>query len=206
MNRLTTSMASALVAGVVAVAVAVALFTGGAALLACADAPDAGRQTTILEPDYDSYAKYVDVYLARRCGSLDCHGQPGRAYRIYGREGYRLYTAQDGGLISGDQPTTEEETRANFQALVALEPEEMSRLMGRQGAEPNRLLFLRKPLRLERHKGGPSMAEGDPGYRCVVSWLSVPVVRGDASLIAPAERTPMSPAAIGACAQAAAFP
>ena len=55
----------------------------------------------------------------------------------------------------------------------------MSRLMARQGDNPNQLLFLRKPLKIERHKGGPAMAEDDPGYRCVVAWLQIPVVDGN---------------------------
>ena len=46
--------------------------------------------------------------------------------------------------------------------------------MGRQGENPNQLLFLRKPLKIERHKGGPAMAEDDPGYLCVTSWLKHP--------------------------------
>ena len=140
---------------------------GGTALVftmlsGCASAPDPGRLTDVIVPDFDTYVSSVDAYLTRRCGSLDCHGQPGRAYRIYSREGFRLVQLQDGGLVSGQQPTQPEEQRANFQALVSVEPEEMSRLMARQGDNPNALLFLRKPLKLERHKGGPAMAEDDP--------------------------------------------
>ena len=158
---------------------------GGAAigLLAMAvraSSPDENRLTEVIVPDFDTYVASVDAYLTRRCGSLDCHGQPGRAYRIYSREGYRLYTIQDGSLVSGQRPRARpDEQRANFQALVALEPEEMTRLMARQGENPNQLLFLRKPLKIERHKGGPAMAEDDPGYRCVVAWLQIPVVQGD---------------------------
>jgi hypothetical protein len=173
---------------------------------ACASSPDENRLTFVLTPDFDTYKTQVDAYLTRRCGSLDCHGQPGRAYRIYSREGYRLYTIQDGGLVSGQQPTQEDELRANFQALVALEPEEMTRLMARQGAEPNQILFLRKPLRLERHKGGPAMAEDDPGYRCVVAWLQIPVVQGDGTPIPKEQRATLSVNALKACAEATSFP
>ena len=167
-----SAVRAALVMGVVGTAV------GLLALAACASSPDENRLTFVITPDFDTYVANVDAYLTRRCGSLDCHGQPGRAYRIYSREGYRLYTIQDGSLVSGQQPTQPEEQRANFQALVSLEPEEMSRLMARQGENPNQLLFLRKPLKIERHKGGPAMAEDDPGYRCVVAWLQIPVVDG----------------------------
>jgi hypothetical protein len=175
-------------------------------LVSCASAPDKGRVTTVITPDFDTYVSSVDAYLTRRCGSLDCHGQPGRAYRIYSREGYRLYTIQDGGLVSGQQPTQPEEQRANFQALVSIEPEEMSRLMARQGENPNLLLFLRKPLKLERHKGGPAMAEDDPGYRCVVAWLSIPVVDGNGTPIPPASRAKLSANALRNCADATNFP
>jgi hypothetical protein len=161
-------------------AVATSLVGGAGSLLAgstsCAHVPDENRFTLILQPDFNVYQANVDTYLRRRCGTLDCHGQPGRAYRMYGREGFRLYN-EDAGLISGVQPTTPEETRANFQAIVGLEPEEMSRLIATQGEDPKKLLFLRKPLRLERHKGGPAMAEDDPGFRCVQAWLRVPVIR-----------------------------
>lgn len=182
------------------------LLLSGPSIMSCASPPDKDRVTTIITPDLDTYVKNVDSYLTRRCGSLDCHGQPGRAYRIYSREGYRLYTLQDGGLVSGQQPTQPEEQRANFQALVALEPEEMSRLMARQGENPNMLLFLRKPLKIERHKGGPAMAEDDPGYRCVVAWLSIPVVDGAGVPIPVTARAKLSANAIRNCADATSFP
>lgn len=185
-----------------ACAASFALFAGAA----CAPSPDTSRVTDVLTPDFDSYVTHVDAYLTRRCGSLDCHGQPGRAYRIYSREGFRLYSLEDGGLVSGQQPTRPEEQRANFQALVALEPEEMSRLMARQGAEPNRLLFLRKPLKIERHKGGAAMAEDDPGYRCVVAWLQIAVVDPSGALIDPPNRTKLSANAIRFCEEATSFP
>jgi hypothetical protein len=177
-----------------------------AAVVSCASAPDPNRLTEVIVPDFATYVASVDAYLTRRCGSLDCHGQPGRAYRIYSREGYRLYTVQDGGLVSGQQPTTPEEQRANFEALVGLEPEEMTRLMARQGENPDQLLFLRKPLKLERHKGGPAMAQGDPGYLCVVAWLSIPVVQGDGKPIPAAQRAKLSANALRNCAEATSFP
>lgn len=190
---------------------AIVMSVGGTAIAlatiaACASSPDENRLTFVITPDYDTYVQQVDAYLTRRCGSLDCHGQPGRAYRIYSREGFRLYQVADGSLVSGQQPTLPEEQRANFQALVSLEPEEMTRLMGRQGENPNLLMFLRKPLRLERHKGGPSMAEDDPGYRCVVAWLSIPVVDGAGVPIPPQNRAKLSANALRNCAEATSFP
>jgi hypothetical protein len=196
--RATTRNALVLSAASIGVAIATTL--------SCASPPDKDRVTDILAPDFETYVQNVDSYLTRRCGSLDCHGQPGRAYRIYSREGYRLYTIEDGGLVSGQQPTRPEEQRANYQALVALEPEEMGRLMARQGENPNVLLFLRKALQIERHKGGPAMAEDDPGYRCVISWLSIPVVDGSGNPIPKAQRPELSDNAVRNCATAASFP
>jgi hypothetical protein len=195
-----TGMRTALVVSVCGTAAALI------ALSACASAPDPDRLTNVIVPDFDTYVANVDAYLTRRCGSLDCHGQPGRAYRIYSREGFRLVQIQDGGLVSGQQPTQPEEQRANFQALVSVEPEEMSRLMARQGDNPNELLFLRKPLKIERHKGGPAMAEDDPGYRCVVAWLQIPVVDGNGVPIPKEQRQKLSANGLKNCAEATSFP
>jgi hypothetical protein len=178
-----------------------------ALLASCASSPDASRTTNVLEPDFNIYRDNVDLYLARRCGTLDCHGQPGRAYRIYGQTGFRLYN-QDAGLVSGQQPTTPAEVVANFQAIVALEPEELSRVVAAQGADEalKKWIWIRKPLRLERHKGGPAMAEDDSGYKCVVAWLRIATFQGDGTPIPPAQRQALSDAAKGFCTEAQSFP
>lgn len=174
-------------------------------------APDRDQLTVAIVPDLDTYVTNVDAYLTRRCGTLDCHGQPGRAYRIYSTRGFRLPSLLDGSLVSGEQATDPAERRANFAALVAIEPEELSRFMAANaGPEdldaPRRLLFLRKAQRIERHKGGLAMAEDDPGYRCVLAWLRIPVVRGDGTPIAPNERLKLTPQQIDQCTIAANLP
>jgi len=195
-------------ASVVALVGSSAFLTG--TTTSCASSPDNQRYTEILQPDYPTYRDFVDTYLQRRCGTLDCHGQPGRAYRVYGFTGFRLYNV-DAGLVSGQQPTTEDEVRANYQAAISLEPEEMTRLMATQGTEPNKLMFLRKPLRIERHKGGPAMALDDAGYKCVVAWLRVRVVRPtqdgvDFETIPQQERERMPARAALDCQEAQSFP
>jgi hypothetical protein len=186
-----------------------ALVTGSAA---CASSPDNKKFTEILMPDFPSYAANVDIYLQRRCGTLDCHGQPGRAYRIYGFTGFRLLDPDGGAqLVSGQQPTTQLEVRANYQAAIALEPEEMSKVVGAGGLDHNRLLLLRKPLRLERHKGGPAMAEDDAGFKCVVAWLKVKTVKPlpdgiDFETIPEEVREKLSPRSVLDCEEAASFP
>lgn len=204
------SSRSALIIGVATLGAMGALFTGSTS---CATQPDNKRYTEILQPDYPTYRDYVDTYIQRRCGTLDCHGQPGRAFRVYGYQGLRPFDAGEGKepLVSGQQATTEGEIIANYQAAVALEPEEMSRLIATQGAEPNKLMLLRKPLKLERHKGGPAMAENDQGYKCVVAWLRVRTVRPtadgvDFETIPQAEREQLSPRAKQDCADAKDFP
>ena len=198
---------SALLAGLAALGAMAALVSGSTS---CASAPDNKRFTEILQPDFPTYRDFVDPYLQRRCGTLDCHGQPGRAYRIYGFTGFRLYNL-DAGLVSGQQPTTPEEVLANYQAAVALEPEEMSRLIAKQGADPKMLILLRKALKLERHKGGPAMSEEDVGYKCVVAWLRIRTVRPtadgvDFETIPQEEREQLSPSAQAFCQEAQSLP
>lgn len=197
----------AVLVGIAACFVEGAAATGSAS---CAPGPDPNRITEIVQPDYATYRTYVDPYLQRRCGTLDCHGQPGRAYRLYGFSGFRLYNL-DAGLVSGVQATREEEIVANYQAAIALEPEQMSRVIAKQGSEPNSLLFLRKPLRLERHKGGTAMTESDPGYRCIVAWLRVRTVAPTADgvefeAIPEDRREDLSDTAKSLCLEAQSFP
>lgn len=136
-------------------------------------------------PSYAVFKDQVNGYLENRCASLDCHGQPGRGYRIYSSKGLRLYDPE-AKLISGKQATTEAEIRANFDGLVTLEPEETRRVVGENGENPLRLLMIRKPTQLERHKGGPVMKIDDAGYRCITEWLKV---RGDGTISGTGERT-----------------
>jgi hypothetical protein len=150
----------------------------------CATEYDPNQRIAIIAPDYDIYKTYLDDYLNRRCGTLDCHGQPGRAYRSYGRIGYRIPNlvtgdAQVPAQVSGLQPTTDRERRANYEGIIALEPEEMSRVVARNGENPKTLLFIRKALSAEspsgeRHKGGQVMSEDDVAYRCLTAWLRYP--------------------------------
>lgn len=177
MNRATSSVLGALF-----------LAATLAAAVSCASSPDAGVYTAILAPDYNVYKESVDPYLVRRCGTLDCHGQQGRGYRIFGAFGLRYVPSFDGlpppiedvleaGAYPGGRDTTEREKRANYEALIALEPEQMSRVIAQNGEDATRLLLLRKATLLERHKGGQVMglpSSGEVGVSCVVEWLRTP--------------------------------
>jgi hypothetical protein len=143
------------------------------ALSSCASVPDDKRFTALANPNYPVFRDSVDPYIEKQCGTLDCHGQPGRGLRVYGFRGLRLYS-QEAGLIPGLQQTTAEEVNANYFALISVEPETFNRVMARNGEDPTQLLFLRKALNYERHKGGAVMSFGQDPYNCIVAWLKLP--------------------------------
>lgn len=157
---------------------------GTAFAASCASVPDNARLTVFaaddggsLEPDYVTYKTYVNSILERQCGTFDCHGQPGRAYRIYSFQGLRVFNPE-AGLQSGISETTEDERRYNFQSLISVQPEEMRRVMARGGDNPDVLIFLSKPLGNERHKGGNVIARNGPAYKCITGWLRTPIGGG----------------------------
>jgi hypothetical protein len=157
----------------VRVSILAALAAGGLSFFACASVPDETRYTQILAPDPAQFQASVSLFLERRCGTLDCHGQAGRPLRIYGARGLRKQN--DAGLtpISGD--TSIEEIAANYRSVIGLEPEAMSRVVAADGDDPERLLIVRKPIDIgeggERHKGGAVIGRGSDGYLCLTSWL-----------------------------------
>lgn len=168
-----------------------AVSCAGTALAAsCASVPDNERLTVFrgddggsLEPDYVTYKTFVNNILERQCGTFDCHGQPGRAYRIYSFQGLRVFNPE-AGLQSGISETTEDERRYNFQSLITIQPEEMRRVMARGGANPDVLIFLSKPLGNERHKGGNVIARNGNAYKCITGWLDTPL---GGTMAAPAQ-------------------
>jgi hypothetical protein len=159
----------------------VALFAAALVALGVACSSfDQNAVTEVTGPDFGQFATNttvdgaavvgVEAVLERRCGSLDCHGQMGRSLRIFGHYGLRLI-AQDASNTPGVQTTTPTELVANYQSVLGVQPELMTAVV--QGnAPPTSLLLLRKPLQLERHKGGPVFVQGDNAYNCIVSWLA----------------------------------
>jgi hypothetical protein len=143
--------------------------------------PDPNQTTEVFSPDYDQFkgvapdgalqAAGISRLLERRCGSLDCHGQLGRPLRIYGQYGLRF--EQDGSFRPGVEATSEEEYSANYAAVIGLQPEVMSQVVARRQSPTDNpgLMLLRKPLLLERHKGGAVIESGDDAYTCILSWL-----------------------------------
>jgi hypothetical protein len=119
-------------------------------------------------PDEAQFAP-VAQFLVHRCGSLDCHGSPYRNLRLYGNEGLRLDPTARPMVPS---TTTPEEIDADYQSVVGLEPEAMSRVVNAGGADPTQLSLMRKPSGGENHKGWTLIAPGDSQWVCLTSWLS----------------------------------
>lgn len=109
----------------------------------------------------------VSKVFEKRCGSLDCHGSAARNMRIYSSQGLRL--PNDAGLGPGAGDTTQDEITANYHSILTLEPEETNKVI--LGGDPYKLLVVKKPLELEKHKGGQTIRRGDDAERCIVSWL-----------------------------------
>lgn len=152
-----------------ALAATLAAFGGGAS---CASSPDPQRITQIVTPDFDQFKNAgVSALIEKRCGTLDCHGQVGRPLRIYGANGLRIL--DDAGNAPGGSGTTPTEVLANFQAVVGLEPEQLSRVVADPtNNPPPSLLFIAKPRNLQHHKGGQVITAGDDADRCLTTWVA----------------------------------
>ncbi len=183
--------------------------------------PDASEITTVggpTGPNEDLYKQYVDPYLARRCATLDCHGQVGRPLRLYSQLGLRQ---SDAGVIDPidvtgfrGEPTTDEEKHANYQAVVGLQPEVMAQVAADLGNGSDRLLLLLKPQMLIPHKGGRIIEQGSNrpadtnpttlGFDCINAWLGGGVIYDETS---KTDHTgPIDPFFVNACAEATSAP
>ncbi|HEY8089520.1 MAG TPA: hypothetical protein VIF09_16780 [Polyangiaceae bacterium] len=116
----------------------------------------------------------VSDFLDHRCGSLDCHGQPGRNLRVWGCEGMRLDPATSPASCNRANRTTVDEHQATFRSLVGLEPQVMSTVV-QSHAHPELLTFVRKARGIEAHKGGAIITPGDDQDICITSWLGVQI-------------------------------
>lgn len=141
------------------------LIASATALGACSG-PDNGT-VTVVGPSRTSFAA-VNVPLVETCGSLDCHGQPGRNLSLWGQYGRRL--------SPNDTPaapqTSADEDDLSYRSVVGLEPEIMAEVVRDGGAHPERLTMVRKARGTEAHKGGTFMSVGDPLDRCITTWLA----------------------------------
>jgi hypothetical protein len=143
-------------------------------LYSCSEAPSDARIGIIAPNGSEEAFGPVADFLDHRCGSLDCHGQPGRNLRIWGCEGMRLSPTDASicGRAQGGRATTPDEHQATYRSLVGLEPTVMSEVVANHGREPELLTFIRKARGIESHKGGTLFVPGDDQDVCVTSWLA----------------------------------
>ncbi len=146
-----------------------AAFAVAASTSACSPPPkgELEREVSTRASPGSFRAAGVSRVFEKRCGSLDCHGNAARNMRIYSSQGLRL--PNDAGLGPGAGDTTVDEITANYQSILTLEPEETNKVL--LGGDPYKLLVVKKPLELEKHKGGQTIRRGDDAERCIVSWL-----------------------------------
>ena len=113
----------------------------------------------------------VSDFMARRCGTMDCHGTESRPMRIYGQYGLRHPQEAN---YSGGKKTTDTELLDNYGAVCTIEPEATAQATEDQGASAESLLVVRKARGIEGHKGGTVIKKGSHGDLCLTGWL-----RGD---------------------------
>jgi hypothetical protein len=118
-------------------------------------------------PSRDQF-DFVAPVLARRCGSIDCHGSIYRNMRVYGYGGLRTGTEATDPMTP--MRDTAAEVQATYDSVVGLEPELMRTVVQQGGAGVERLTFVRKGRGAEDHKGNKRLnADSD---LCVTSWLA----------------------------------
>ncbi len=177
---------------------AVAAGLGVASAVAACSAVPADARIGIDAPDgsEDTFG-VVGEYFMHRCGSLDCHGQPGRNMRVWGCEGMRLTPGDIPTCAPPGEPTTVDEHQATYRSVVGLEPAVMSAVVAGHGANPELLTFVRKARGLEAHKGGTLITPGDDQDICITAWL--------AGKLKSTNSFPMDPY-VAACIAANAYP
>jgi hypothetical protein len=165
------------------------------ALLSCGG--DFEDKIVVACPDVASFAS-VSPVLEKRCGSLDCHGSIARPLKVFGSYGLRLYdatevcvsgeicdyeAAKENLTFGGGKPTTSDEHEQTRRSVCGLEPERTNQVV-RGERDPRELMLLRKPLLIERHKGGQLLLKGGAGAVCIESWLRGEVEVADCQLAA----------------------
>lgn len=146
--------------------ICIVIVGGALTSLACGD-HDARPSEALPLPSEETFFAVSSV-LEPNCGTLDCHGDPARSLRIYGKRGLRA----NGSAFVGEGDTAPSDIQATFRSVVSIEPERLSGVFSTRGAGVERWVVVSKARGRERHAGGIRMPEGSPGDRCLVSWAS----------------------------------
>jgi hypothetical protein len=128
--------------------------------------------------------RIVSQVIERRCGTIDCHGDGSRPFRVYGRSGLRRPETEESYLegypqgvyeeyiTGGTEPTSDKEVADNRLSACGVEPEAMMAVV-RGEEEPDTLTLVRKPRLTEAHKGGKLWeADSTLGDKCLLSWIA----------------------------------
>jgi hypothetical protein len=126
--------------------------------------------TTLDAGDPAAFGQHVQPYVQTACATLDCHGDRGRALRLYSELGLRdddALRSEPVAEASDPVALTFAELDANVRALAAV---------GLQARSPSEHLALRKPLASKHggihHVGGVHWhSRQDPGYLCLRQFL-----------------------------------
>jgi hypothetical protein len=132
--------------------------------------PGAQGMRKLVARDGADYAAHVQPYLELTCATLDCHGNPGRALRLYSELGLRASDSLRSQPVSSTtEPSaiTQDELDANVLSFASVAIEAKS---------PSQHLALLKPLAASaggvKHIGGVHwLSPKDSGYLCLRAWL-----------------------------------
>jgi hypothetical protein len=139
------------------------------ALGACAGPSEPAQR--IKAGDAELYASYVQPYVEVGCATLDCHGDPGRALRLYSELGLRKGAElRPSALSDAVDPLaiTDAELDDNRRAFAGV-------ALATDG--PKEHLALLKPLASSAggiHHVGPTLwpSTDAPGYQCLRAYLA----------------------------------
>lgn len=166
-------------------AVALLGLGGGGAAVSCLSETERGPAQFECPPGPGPETNWpiVSQVLEQKCGTLDCHGDRSRPFRVLGRNGARL---DENDVVGSTDGTSPAEFRENRASACGLEPERMAAVV-EGDADLDTLTLCRKPRLIEAHKGGRVWLDDSPGYICLSSWIdgSVDQAACEAELLLP---------------------
>jgi hypothetical protein len=143
------------------------------ALSGCFSEAELGSAQALCPPVENFRA--VNNVFERRCGTLDCHGDPLRPFLVFGQTAYRRpdasQLANPNYFPGGLEATTDYEIDGTYESVCGLESEEMDAVIRGEGKLED-LSIVRKPRLQSKHKGGRIWGAGTTaGDRCLLTWI-----------------------------------